>query len=90
MCRRLSWDFGESDQSRAAFDVRRPFKLNISALPTYVPVLLHITQHKKQVGNKRGTFIWAQYLFILIIVICYLFNQIINRCREEGDRRGTM
>ena len=26
---------------------------------------------------------------ILIKVICYLFDQITNRCREEGDRRGT-
>ena len=52
-CRRRRCDFGESDRSRAAFDVRRPFKLNISALPTYVPVILVTTQHEKQVGQQK-------------------------------------
>ena len=80
MCRRQRCDFGESDRSRAAFDVRRPFKLNISAFLFFS--ISHSMGYRWE--NKRG-----MIYFYPDNVICY-FNQITNRCREEGDRRGII
>ena len=54
VCRRWRRDFGESDQSRAAFDVRCPLKLNIS-------VLLNINSMRNRWGNKEVCFIWQKY-----------------------------
>ena len=54
VCRRWRRDFGESDQSRAAFDVRCPLELNIS-------VLLNINSMRNRWGNKEVCFIWQKY-----------------------------
>ena len=54
VCRRWRRDFGESDQSRAAFDVRCPLKLNIS-------VLLNINSMRNRWGNNEVCFIWQKY-----------------------------